>query len=132
MKPSIDEMLASFEADSPNLETRIAIPGKIAQQGDLYLISVSDSYPHGPETMDRQLAAGTTKGSRHVAQGTVHVYLGTTHPEGVNARQPLGPLVVAEQSWELDHPEHPNWTFPAGSWQVVYQLNALNGQAVED
>ncbi len=89
--------------------------GDFCRQGDVYLIRVEDGHPRGRPTGDRQLARGTTKGSRHVVHGDVEVFEPATD-------DPLtGPVVRAAQRFELRHPEHADFSLPGGTYQVTYQ-----------
>lgn len=88
--------------------------GEVAQQGDLYL-TVVDTVPEGAITGDRQLAPGTSQGSRHFVEGNVEIYPYT-------GNDPLtGPLVVAKERIAITHPEHANLSLPALTYRVTYQ-----------
>lgn len=136
---NIAEELAALEAATANTDTsprdlrgKLEV-GKCARQGDVYVHRVPEDHKRGSETLDRQVAVGNTQGSRHIAVGEkINLFWGTTRPAGVDSRAPLGPVVVAETDWELTHPEHPNMTFSAGTYQVTHQLDAITGQRVED
>jgi len=105
--------------------------GEVAHQGDVYIVRVAthndvydiheDLWPRtkkrGNATLNRQLVAGNTKGSRHVVEGEkVQVY---TSPEGSSALE--GPTIVAEGEWTLTHPEHAHHKFGAGTYVAIFQ-----------
>lgn len=109
-------------------------PGDVVRQGDLYLVCVTGHLPGGkfPRTDRRQLAPGTTQGSRHVLQGEAEV-LEVPGPEAAQAVRAvlpkaelfpelMGPVFKTLGPCELDHPEHGNRVLPAGeAFAVVYQ-----------
>jgi hypothetical protein len=69
------------------------------------------------EIQDRQLAPGTTQGSRHIVEGqSVRLYR--------HARQDhplIGPVLVVTDRCTITHPEHAHISLPPGEWQVTYQ-----------
>lgn len=86
------------------------------RQGDVYL---EPADMPARKTLTRsenlQLAPGSTKGSRHVAEGDVEVF----YTAGAD---PLtGPIVRALKRWTLRHPEHADVSVPSGCYQVYYQ-----------
>lgn len=113
--------------------------GHAIHQGDVYLHRVADSHPHGKELGSRQVAVGTTVGSRHVVEGEgVMVFAGQQLPPGV--KEPewvaqgsiLGPVVVADGPFNLAHPEHAHHALPKGTYQVTYQADFQTQQRVAD
>jgi len=86
------------------------------RQGDLYLDPCEWPGEGGlTRSSETQLAPGTTKGSRHVADGEVEVW-------ARDRSGPLvGPLVRAFKRWVLRHPEHADVSMPSGCYQVGYQ-----------
>lgn len=126
----------------PDAEVRVMrraeIDKTIAQQGDVYMFRVRDDHPRGNELGTRQVAVGTTVGSRHVVEGDVRVYEGRALPAGVSApdwttpAEILGPVVVAGEEFTLTHPEHAHHRLPAGTWQVTYQADYSTRQRVAD
>ena len=107
--------------------------GRAERQGDVYLHHVPAGHVKGDKTELRQLAVGTTMGSRHVAEGDVEVYLGTGCPSGVDGRTPLGPrLVVGPEGCTVTHPEHAHVQLPPGDYQVTHQMDARTWQRVQD
>lgn len=135
---TLDAVRTITEA-APDTETRVARRAEIgtcvAHQGDVYVHRVADDHPRGRRLETRQLARGTTQGSRHVAEGEVEVYEGAEFPPTVDARFPrdcLGPVVVAPQGWRMPHPEHTDHEMPAGTYQVTYQLDVSTQRRVAD
>ena len=96
----------------------ICASGYHVRQGDVVL-TYADSFDTSDATRlaERQLAPGTTQGSRHVAEGDVEVY-------GLRYAGPLdGPVLkVGEGGCTITHPEHRHYRLPAGScWRVTYE-----------
>lgn len=103
------------------------IVGKVSnRQGDIYLHMVTKDHPRGKRIKNRQLAIGTTQGSRHIIEGDdVEVYEGTTLPNYVKDRRtPLGPCFVIKRRETNTHPEHAHSSLPAGTYQVTHQMDA--------
>lgn len=111
--------------------------GDVIRQGDVYLICITGLIDKIAlkAIKDRQLAPGTTQGSRHVVQGDCEVYqaedagavIGTV-AEALKPSQAglfpqlIGPIIHARGAVEIDHPEHGNRILPGGEWYaVVYQ-----------
>lgn len=127
---------------TPDAEVRTARRieiGHAIHQGDVYLHRVADDHPRGKELGSRQVAVGTTVGSRHVVEGDgVKVFAGQKLPPGVE--EPawvqqgsiLGPVVVAEGPFNLTHPEHAHHALPKGTYQVTYQADFATQQRVLD
>lgn len=93
-------------------------PGDCWAQGDLLLVCL-EKVPQGAEVIkvDRQLAPGTTQGSRHCLVSLD----GVTMYRLANATALDGPIVEAKSGCEIDHPEHGNLIVPPGVFGVVYQ-----------
>jgi hypothetical protein len=114
--------------------------GQVVQQGDVYLHRVAASHPPGRQlgVGSVQIALGTGNGARHMAEGAVRVFAGVRLPEGVKApmdvrpEEILGPVIVADESWRLTHPEHPHHRLPAGCYQVTYQYDPQTMRRVQD
>lgn len=122
------------KAQAFSSEDRIDTGSGVCHQGDVYLHNVSADHPRGPEIQNRQLAFGDTQGSRHILEGDVRVFAGTTHPKGANPRFPLGPFfLVGPGGARLTHPEHPHWVLaPNTAKQTTLQINPITGAAVID
>jgi len=106
-------------------------PGDVVVQGDVYLVMLAAALPAVDAYAGRQLAPGSTQGSRHTAEGEVTLVqvdeseataaLVALIPETANHRQFIGPQVTATEPWTVAHPEHGNRTLPAGIYLVTYQ-----------
>lgn len=106
--------------------------GDVVRQGDLYLVCI-DGEITGKPAKNKQLAPGTTQGSRHVANGDCRVIepgnqsllREVIHKASNGADIPvelLGPVVECKGATVIEHPEHGHKELPAGStWAVAYQ-----------
>jgi len=70
----------------------------------------------GKKTQNRQMARGTTKGSRHILVGTATIYEG---PESESSL--LGPVFKTKGRTVLEHPQHGNISLPSCTARVVFQ-----------
>ncbi len=89
--------------------------GDEIRQGDIYIQCIEkmpDGYVIGGS---RQLAPGTTQGSRHIVEGDVEI----RRYKGGDALQ--GPYLRAKEAFTVTHPEHGDWRLPAGLYSVTYQ-----------
>ena len=93
--------------------------GDEVRQGDIYITRIP-GVPHGAELVEsptRQLAPGTTQGSRHCLRSLDGVKVYRMRNAG-----PLdGPIIDAPGGCTIDHPEHGNRTLPGGTYAVTYQ-----------
>lgn len=105
--------------------------GQVARQGDIYLCCVESSHPRGEQIEDRQLAPGSTKGSRHVVDGEVELYRGTVTGSAFGDAL-TGPVIVARERFVVTHPEHADVCLPSGTYQVGYQLDPRTRARVAD
>lgn len=133
------DAITKAKPDAEVRTCRRAVAGEtVIHQGDVYLFCVADDHPRGKETGARQVAVGTTVGSRHVVEGPVTVYEGRALPPGVSTpewtteSEILGPVVVAREAFVLTHPEHAHHELPAGTYQVTYQADFSTRQRVQD
>lgn len=106
--------------------------GDVVRQGDLYLVCLEDA-PIGDTTKERQLAPGTTQGSRHVAKGRCSVLVPKSREEvcRVIAKvvpaakvepELVGPVIRCIGDVTIDHPEHGAKRLPKDTvWAVVFQ-----------
>lgn len=105
--------------------------GDVVRQGDLYL-TVIGKLPKSTKTMTgKQLAPGTTQGSRHcvsvqmykVDKAEVTKAILKANPKATpDVERFVGPVIVFDQSSPVTHPEHGWVTMPAGSvCAVTYQ-----------
>lgn len=108
--------------------------GKIIRQGDVYIHRVKDDHVVG-ETVDiRQIADGTSIGSRHILIGDVKVYQGTKLPSYVNNSWPIGyAFDVGNEGATITHPEHAHINIcVSGRYQVTHQMDMQTMQRVSD
>ena len=106
--------------------------GKVVRQGDIYIHCVEPTHLRGPKTENRQLAMGNSRGSRHVAEGQMQLFLGTTAPTWCMRGTFLGPLVVASQPFTVTHHEHAHVELPAGTYQITHQMDPRTVERVLD
>ena len=136
------QALERIQTAKPDPEVRVARRMEIGQaihQGDVYLTRVADDHGHGKVLGTRQVAVGTTIGSRHVVEGDgVEVFQGTAYPEGFKVPEGiepsalLGPLVRAIKGLVLTHPEHAHHRLPAGCYQVTFPADLVRMAQVLD
>lgn len=123
-------------AQKPNEEKRVVTSieiGCAVRQGDIYLTRIPDGAARGKELQDRQLAPGTSQGSRHVVAGEGVRVFAAAGPRPELARGALlGPIVVAEQTFTVTHPEHAHFELPAGTYQCSFQMDPRTLARVED
>jgi hypothetical protein len=122
--------------------------GDWAHQGDVYLIPIkSRPAVWSVETTQesRQIAVGQGEGSNHRVTGNVRVYWPESAQkaaescpiklhEGANAAllQVLGPVIEADEAFQLTHPKHAHHELPAGVYLTVYQLDRRTMRRVQD
>lgn len=128
----------SKAAANPDTAVRIvdAIAiGEHVRQGDVYLQRIDKRTADWKATTNRQLAPGTSQGSRHIVDGSMKLY---ASPDARpldrtgNTVRLLGPQIVAKEPFMLTHPEHAHFQMPAGVYQCSYQLDWSSQQAVRD
>lgn len=126
IKKSAEKMDA---AKTERIETASA--GDVVRQGDIYLVCL-EAPQGGDVAKSRQLAPGSTQGSRHVAVGECRVVNANRASvastinrlvKGANVpEQLIGPVIECEGDTTITHPEHGHRILPAGSvWGCVYQ-----------
>jgi hypothetical protein len=133
IKKSAEKMLAAEHAT-----IGAASPGDVVRQGDVYLVCL-DKPPAGKEIKDRQLAPGTTQGSRHVAEGDcvvidiadkaamireVNRLVPSTKGVLVSGRDEvlIGPAIECRKGVTITHPEHGDRSLEDGSiWLGLFQ-----------
>ena len=120
--------------DAPKLHSTFEI-GDVAHQGDLIIVRIAGLPKSAKPRLNRQLADGTTQGSRHVLEhgdvfdadrGEIARLIKAATKATVGAEY-IGPVFVSPDkptARDLNHPEHGPQGFPAGSvCAVVYQRN---------
>lgn len=105
--------------------------GQVVRQGDIYIHCVGHKHVHGDKTNNRQLAPGSTQGSRHIVEESVEVYNGTNAPQWTT-RALLGPYIKSRNRFLVSHPEHAHVSLPPNGYQITYQLDAQTMRRVED
>jgi len=109
--------------------------GQVVRQGDIYIHCVWSDHSHGvlrKGVKARQLALGSTTGSRHVARPPARAYEGTTQPDWISETAFLGPCVDAPKRFTITHPEHADVELPAGRYQITHQMDARTLERVQD
>lgn len=116
--------------------------GQFVRQGDIYLVCLAmNQVPEGlVPTDNRQLAPGTTQGSRHIVDNTVDVFkhpkqgeiVLTNRTRGSEAGHAIGPVIVAKDYFQVTHPEHAHMSLPAGTYQVLGQIDPVELRRVLD
>lgn len=134
-KPKIKEPRERIANDAPKLHATFE-PGDVAHQGDLIVVCIGKLPKSARPRKDRQLAEGSTQGSRHVLErgdvydapaseiaDLIRVATGSVIEDSAF----LGPVFVSPAdptADDLTHPEHGHQGFPAGAvCAVVYQRN---------
>ena len=123
--------------------------GQVAHQGDVYIVKLTQRPTcwNVENEQSRQVALGTTEGSRHCAsygrvfwpdsrsnavQEVAKLIPGYTNKLGAGAEACIGPVVESETGWTLTHPEHAHHEFEAGTYLVLYQLDRRTMRQVRD
>lgn len=123
-------------------------PGQFIRQGDVYVLCVGDNTELGKPSKMRQLAPGSSKGSRHIVEGDARMSIGWVEPEGLNLyaqaakmlRVPrerivaalAGPAIHADGAFRVTHPEHADYTLPGGCYVTWGQLDPRTMRRVQD
>jgi len=125
-------------AKDPLKETRVIDSISIGQhvrQGDVYIQRIA-SVNDWKTTENRQLAPGTTMGSRHTVDGSVVVL---ANPNGAqveritrNKARCLGPQLLSKDRFTIAHPEHADMSLPGGTYQCYFQVDSQSMKRVED
>ena len=120
--------------DAPRLFDVFEV-GDRSHQGDIIIIRIAALPASAKIRQNRQIAEGTTQGSRHIlARGTVYNCDRDEVARAIEsatkrnvAMDYIGPVFVSPANPtknDLTHPEHGNQGFPAGAvCAVVYQRN---------
>lgn len=126
-------------AESPLKEARVVDEmalGEWIRQGDVNVVRI-EAPAKWRETLNRQLAIGTTIGSRHTVDESVTVL---ENPEngvvkrssGLSTAVCLGPQIVSKDRFTISHPEHADFSLPPGCYQVQFQTDPSTQQRVQD
>jgi|GEM_PF-2504863 len=133
-KPSLMEPTERIANDDPKLHATFE-SGDVSHQGDLIIVCIGALPKSARPRKDRQLAEGSTQGSRHVLQrGDLYDAEAGEVADLIRAATTctvaplyLGPVFVSPANPtadDLTHPEHGAQGFPAGCvCAVVYQRN---------
>lgn len=105
--------------------------GQIVRQGDIYIHKVDDTHPHGGRC-GRQLAQGSSKGSRHIAESPAECFTGTQKPTTCEDAVFLGPLVKSPHRFLISHPEHADISLSGGCYQITHQMDVRTQARVRD
>jgi len=111
--------------------------GEVVRQGDIYIERVPDIASKGKAVKSRQLAPGTTKGSRHIVDESPSVTLWESKPRLDNkAAFQVGPAIEAKGDFSITHPEHAWIKFVVGKetrfFQVWFQSDYARKERAQD
>lgn len=111
--------------------------GEVVRQGDIYIERVSTISAKGKSVKSRQLAPGTTKGSRHIVDESPSVTLWESKPSLDNkASFQVGPAIEARGDFSITHPEHAWIKFVVGKvsqcFQVWFQADFARKERAQD
>jgi hypothetical protein len=123
----IEQIEAAATTHTPEIR-RVATmqPGEAVRQGDVYLTRIQSPLAGEPYPT-RQLAPGTTKGSRHIVSAKTDCAI--VIPPGGG---PLdGPCIDARSRLVVEHPEHGWLDLPPGAYRVTYQRDYARERAEE-
>ena len=142
----------SESAKASSNEPRHLKAGVRGRQGDIYVHPI-DKIPAAWDKRDPsahpQVAVGDTMGSRHTVDGAaVQVFWASDKEKALEQvpfdffktrelaaeakRVLLGPVLSSTTEFVIDHPEHPKFIMPAGTYLVTYQFDELTRGAVSD
>lgn len=140
----VDAVLAAIEdAAASSLNEKCIVDSieinKFIRQGDVYLVRINDEIQSKLSTWANgtQVAEGTTLGSRHIVSSNVKVMRTeetdqTKSSPNRDKANVVGPVIVATKRFVLSHPEHCHFDLPAGTYQVLYQVDAKTLERVLD
>ena len=111
---------SSADATTKTILPEILFPGKYVAQGDINIWPL-ESLPESvqPAQPERQLAPGTTRGSRHcICEKSMHYveFYKLPHPNPLQ-----GPILVFNDYVTIEHPEHGNQIWPPSVVAITYQ-----------
>lgn len=106
------------------------------RQGDLYIVRIDNWIEdYHVEVKTRQLAPGTTQGSRHILVGEAQVFApkNNSTPDKTSRGYMLkGMVFLAKGFVTIEHPEHAHISLPAGTYQVCHQVDVRTMKRVID
>ena len=111
--------------------------GQVVRQGDIYVERVAAIEGKGKAVLSRQLAPGTSKGSRHIVDESPSVTLWESKPtlDGKAAFQ-VGAAIEAKGDFSITHPEHAFIKFVVGKvtqfFQVYFQADFARKERAQD
>lgn len=110
--------------------------GKFVRQGDVYVTAVKeyDSALYVP-TENRQLAPGSSKGSRHTVSDSVSVFRLKEEAKVEKTNKGfvvLGPMIESKERFSIMHPEHADISLPPGRYCISYQVDPVTMKRVLD
>lgn len=98
--------------------------GDVIRQGDIYLVAIGSLPKTRKQIKERQLAPGTSQGSRHILEGVCNIYQCNAEevitlickavPNADLHAELMGPVIETKSGCELTHPEHGNRILPDG------------------
>lgn len=111
--------------------------GQVVRQGDIYIERIPAISNKGQSVKSRQLAPGTTKGSRHIVDESPSVALWESKPNLENkAAFQIGPAIEAKGNFSITHPEHAWIKFVVGKtaeyFQVWFQADFVRKERTKD
>ena len=111
--------------------------GEVARQGDIYIERIPAIAAKGNPVKSRQLAPGTTKGSRHIVDESPSVTLWESKPRLDNKEAfQVGPAIEAKGDFSITHPEHARIKFVVGKvthyFQVWFQADFVRKERAQD
>ena len=115
----IQEQAERIKSDETQQFPEAASPGDCWRQGDIY-ITLLDALPKNvvvQKKNSRQLAPGTTQGSRHCLDSLE----GVTIYELETQEMLDGPIIFLKEERAVEHPEHGDVVLPPGVYQISYQ-----------
>ena len=116
---SVAEIAERIKSDAKQKFPEAASVGDFVRQGDCYFTLLA-GVPTGAtveKNPSKQLAPGTTQGSRHCLSRLT----GVTVYRLKNPTAYGGPVLQVDKSVTITHPEHGNWVLPPGCYGVGYQ-----------
>lgn len=123
----IEQIVRQAESHKPDVRRFATMKyGEVVRQGDVYLSKIGDT-ALGEQIADRQLAPGTTKGSRHICATDSAKLYAPKDPGPLT-----GPTIVSKTDRVIvEHPEHGWLDLPPGCYRVTYQRDYAEERADE-